>query len=365
MIKKNLKYSKVLFFLIPFLLMFCDKNTTLKRGFITADLSELPVQFDEIVVFMEKRESYGDSLEIKDTISVVKGKFKYNFTLKQPKSMYIALLKNKKRVGELAFEDEKSKKGIFISNPIIGNENIILRYIDDENNYKKHLPKNIHIVHIDGAEENRMYQKTFYTNLLDQNSIKKYPYSISILWQMVEYSNKYSSTELQKLSSGFSSELKKTPSYDILKKIIKEKKELEENGLAKNFNWVDVDGKEYNFKDVINGKKNVLIIFWASWCVPCRKEIPDLKEFYNVYNRDINLVSLSIDEDYDKWKKAVDQENMPWLNLSGLPKNKEAIKLSYDIKAVPTLLLLDSNGKIIERNTNDLARIIKIVNNKK
>ena len=77
------------------------------------------------------------------------------------------------------------------------------------------------------------------------------------------------------------------------------------------------------------------------------------------------MVSLSIDNDYSNWKKAVDQEQMPWLNLSGLPKNKNAISQAYDIKAVPTLILLDEKGKIIEKNTNDLPKIIDIINNKK
>lgn len=362
--------TKKLIFILSIVIFFmgtvcnCDDKPK-NSGTIIADLSALPEKFDKIAIFMEKMEYRGDSIEIRDTINVIDGKFNYQFKLKQPKFMYFTLLRNNKEVGKLCFEDEKFKKGMFLGNPLFGNENIIITYKEDKHLVNKDLSKDIHVVQIEGAEENRMYQKTFYKNLLSQNFIKENPNSYPLSWQLLQYSDKYTATQLEKLSSDFSLELKKSTSFTILERFINNKKSIEKYGFTKKFNWVDINGKGYNYSQVLDGKKRMLIIFWASWCVPCRKEIPALKEFHKKYNEDISMVSLSIDNDYSNWKKAVDKEQMPWLNLSGLPKNKNAISQAYDIKAVPTLILLNEQGKIIEKNTNDLPKIIDIINNKK
>ena len=212
--------------------------------------------------------------------SVINGKFNYQFKLKQPKFINFTLLRNNKEVVRLGFEDEKIKKGMFLGNFLIGNENITITYKEDKHKVNKDLPKNFHVAQIEGIEENRVYQKTFYKNLLNQNFIKENPNSYPLLWQMLEYSDKYSSSQLEDLSSGFSPELKKSTTFTILKKIISEKKDIEKYGFVKSFNWLDINGKGYQYNQVLEGKKRMLIIFWASWCVPCRKEIPALKEFY-------------------------------------------------------------------------------------
>ena len=116
-----------------------------------------------------------------------------------------------------------------------------------------------------------------------------------------------------------------------------------------------------NFQEALNGRKYMLIILWASWCVPCRNEIPHLKDFNKSYQQNVSLVSLSIEEDYNRWKKAVIEEKMAWLNLSGLPKNKNQVAFTYDVKAVPTMILLDENGNIIQKNKNDLQKIIQAI----
>src|SRR6185312_15973794 len=59
--------------------------------------------------------------------------------------------------------------------------------------------------------------------------------------------------------------------------------------------------------------KLTMLVFWASWCGPCRMEIPTLKEIYSEYKeRGLNLVSISIDDNKDNWVKALSQEKMPW-----------------------------------------------------
>lgn len=114
-----------------------------------------------------------------------------------------------------------------------------------------------------------------------------------------------------------------------------------------NFGLKDKDGKAYNVKDIVAGKKYILIDFWASWCGPCRKEIPNLKTAYSEYaGKGFEILSISIDKDEKAWQKALVQENMQWHNL--LDDNK--VSNAFNVKAIPATYLVDSKGVIIGDN---------------
>ena len=114
-----------------------------------------------------------------------------------------------------------------------------------------------------------------------------------------------------------------------------------------NFNLKDKDGKAYTAKEIVAGKKYILIDFWASWCAPCRKEIPNLKTAYTEYSeKGFEILSISIDKDEKAWQKALGQENMQWHNL--LDDNK--VSKSFNVKTIPATYLVDSKGVIISDN---------------
>lgn len=119
-----------------------------------------------------------------------------------------------------------------------------------------------------------------------------------------------------------------------------------------NFALNDKDGKAYNVKDIIAGKKYILIDFWASWCGPCRKEIPNLKTAYAAYSdKGFEILSISIDKDQKAWLKALGQENMQWHNL--LDDNK--VSNAFNVKTIPATYLVDSKGIIISDNLRGAA----------
>jgi thiol-disulfide isomerase/thioredoxin len=119
-----------------------------------------------------------------------------------------------------------------------------------------------------------------------------------------------------------------------------------------NFKLNDKDGKAYNVKDIVAGKKYILIDFWASWCGPCRKEIPNLKTAYSTYSdKGFEILSISIDKDEKAWLKALGQENMQWHNL--LDDNK--VSNSFNVKTIPATYLVDSKGVIIGDNLRGAA----------
>jgi thiol-disulfide isomerase/thioredoxin len=93
-----------------------------------------------------------------------------------------------------------------------------------------------------------------------------------------------------------------------------------------------------------------LIIFWGSWCVPCKKEFPALEEIYKHDSNQITIVSVSLDEDKIAWKSAVQKAKLPWKQLSDLKGWYKGVAYTFGIKAIPNNFLLDKNGIIIGKN---------------
>lgn len=114
--------------------------------------------------------------------------------------------------------------------------------------------------------------------------------------------------------------------------------------------------------------KYILMDFWASWCGPCRAAVPKVKELYSQYHNDgLEIVSISIDTDEQAWRKAMDEEKMPWEQMLS-PDLDETMKL-FQFGGIPTLYMVDTEGKIIDRFTgyspDAEAEIKSILDNKK
>lgn len=131
----------------------------------------------------------------------------------------------------------------------------------------------------------------------------------------------------------------------------KVKEELYPAGLigdtVKDFTLKDNDGKEVTFKSIRENNKYVLIDFWASWCRPCRREIPNLKKLYSQYSeKGFSIVSISLDKKKSDWLKALDEEQMPWANFLDVT----GVTTLYKVKLIPMTYLVNSQGILVGEN---------------
>jgi thiol-disulfide isomerase/thioredoxin len=123
-----------------------------------------------------------------------------------------------------------------------------------------------------------------------------------------------------------------------------------EGGKAPEINLNDTNGKPLPLSS-LRGKV-VLIDFWASWCMPCRQENPNVVKMYEKYkNKGFTVYSVSLDESKDAWIKAINADNLSWPNhVSDLKGWQSEAAAAYSVSAIPATFLLDKEGNIVAQN---------------
>ena len=109
------------------------------------------------------------------------------------------------------------------------------------------------------------------------------------------------------------------------------------------------DGKEIALSS-LKGKL-VLIDFWASWCGPCRKEMPNVIKIYSKFkNKGFEIYGVSLDQDKEKWMEAITKDGINWPQVSDLKYWDNVAARIYNVQGIPYTVLIDKDGKIIAKN---------------
>ena len=120
------------------------------------------------------------------------------------------------------------------------------------------------------------------------------------------------------------------------------------------FTAANLKGESMSLAPVVKANKYTLVQFWASWCGPCRKEIPLLKTLYTKYkSKGFEIVSFSMDDNRNNWEKASEAEKLQWINVSDLKAFNSSVAKTYPIFGIPANVIIDQEGKIVASNLTD------------
>ena len=137
---------------------------------------------------------------------------------------------------------------------------------------------------------------------------------------------------------------------------------LEVGNQAPELKYLSPQGKEIALSSL---RGNIVLIdFWASWCMPCRMENPNVVEAYNKYNaakfkngaKGFTVYSVSLDRDKDNWIKAIEQDKLAWKNhVSDLKFWSSEAAGIYGVQGIPTNWLINEKGIIVATNLRGSA----------
>jgi thiol-disulfide isomerase/thioredoxin len=153
--------------------------------------------------------------------------------------------------------------------------------------------------------------------------------------------------------SMLSEKLKCSPDGLDIQKTINRYELIQVGAVLPEFVQNDINGLPFSLTELKG--KIVLIDFWASWCVPCRKESSVIKDLYKQHKlKGFEVIGISLDTDKEKWKAAIAQDGLSWIQLSDLKADNEVAK-KFQISAIPFNILIDKNGEIIATELKVMA----------
>ncbi len=180
-----------------------------------------------------------------------------------------------------------------------------------------------------------------------RNKISRYPYSYHLLYEINDNRNTIQLKDLEIFMTLFNVQLKSDKVYQDIADFISLKKKAQEHQIITSLK----DSKGKNQKILDRKYKKHMIIFWASWCGPCLREIPALKKIHKV-NENVELISISLDENLQSWKKKLEKEKMDWKQLIASPEDKKLLEASLGLSdTIPYTVIVDHNFKIIHKVT--------------
>lgn len=191
-------------------------------------------------------------------------------------------------------------------------------------------------------------------NVLTQAFVKAHPdYAISLFLQQQQMENMFVFTneELDEMLTMFKNNEDQKGYADFAEQVEQLRK------YTKGTPYTDLqlelpDGRQVQLSQYVKKGTITFVDFWASWCGPCRAAIPSVKKMHEALGDKVNILSLSLDTSKDAWKKAMDEEQMPWTQLLVPKESTKTMSNAYQVKGIPYLMIIDQEGRVMMTTHN-------------
>lgn len=348
-----MNYKSFFLFVLSFFIFSCSDNKV-HQTIIKGNIPNLP---DGMMYLYED-----NGTNRIDSIKTKNGKFNFIYKWKKnSEPVYLGLdhVDNKGTFRFFGFLTQAKYKGAPLNQSRFLSDSAVIINGEIFDNTPKEFSKKTRLVNlkspiIAGKQTEALYhidEDLFYkidakTIAVVKEKLKKYPFSYHLLYKIDENKNSFSPQQVDEFLKLFKGDITESESYKKLSTYNQKRFTVKNNDLPL---IEDTKGKKSKILDSKYEKH--LVVFWASWCGPCREEIPLLKKIYNDKNESLEFVSISIDSDKNAWKKALNEEKMNWKQfiINEKDSNYEKIQMQFRLNgAIPYTVLVDNNFKILK-----------------
>lgn len=171
--------------------------------------------------------------------------------------------------------------------------------------------------------------------------------SLAIVQELCDRQSRLDRAQMESLMDALAPQARESAAGRYAAACIRDKRIVEGQPLP-DLELPDAEGVVRRVSDFIRPGHYTLVEIWASWCMPCRGEIPFVRRAYDRYHRNgFDVLYVSIDSDAGNWKQALGEEKMPWPQLLDTGRTSFT---TYETSAVPTSILVDGEGRICRLN---------------
>ncbi len=143
-------------------------------------------------------------------------------------------------------------------------------------------------------------------------------------------------------------EMRKREQIRVMEQSLEASAKTAEGATIPDFSRPAPDGTLLSIMSEVSQHRITIIDFWASWCGPCRQEIPSVIELYKKYkDKGLGIVGVSLDNDKNEWLTAIKQLNMAWPQMSDQNDWGNSVAKLFNITSIPHTIVVDQQGKIL------------------